>query len=308
MKHIHEIIEQGFSWVNVSKQGEKELNEIQQRFRLRSEDIKESLPPFQRPKIVKRPDYYFLVLQFPVFDRGTRRLGFTEVDIFLNANYLVTIHDNRLPSIGTFFDECQTNLDVRGEYFSGSMAHVLLELLNRIFESIFPILLHINEDINTIDTKLFTIAPDREMASEILRLKTNIVTFRRTMQGHRTVLDRLVMNGDHDLQLGSFQNYINTLREAVAEVWHMIESQKESIDALHETNESMLSLRTNEVMKTLTIISVITFPLTLVATIFSMNAKGTPFVNEFNGFWIVSGMMLVGALLMVAVFKRKKWM
>jgi magnesium transporter len=308
MKHIHEIIEDGFSWVNVSKQGENELNEIQHRFRLHSEDIKESLPPFQRPKIVKRSDYYFVVLQFPVFDRGTRRLGFTEVDIFLNANYLITIHDNRLPIINSFFNECQANLDMRGEYFSGTMAHVLLELLNRLFESIFPILLHINEDINTVDTKLFTTIPDREMASEILRLKTNIVTFRRTMQGHRTVLDRLVMNGDHDLQLVSFQHYINSLREAVAEVWHMIESQKESIDALHETNESMLSLRTNEVMKTLTIISVITFPLTLIATIFAMRARGTPFIDEAYGFWIVSGLTLIGAVLMFAVFKRKKWM
>ena len=146
------------------------------------------------------------------------------------------------------------------------------------------------------------------MAGEILRLKTNIVSFHRTMQGHRTVLERLVMYGDHDLQLTSFQNYITTLREAVSEIWHIIESQKESINALHETNESLLSLRTNEVMKTLTIISVITFPLTLIATLFAIQAKDTPFVSMPHGFLIISGVMLIGAIVMVAVFKRKRWM
>lgn len=308
MKHVHEIVHNGFTWINVTRQGERELSDLQQRFRFHQSDVKESLPPIQRPKLTKRDGYYFLVLHFPVFDRGTRRLGFAEVDFFLSPNYLVTIHDNRLPPLGEFFTECQVDIASKKKYFSGSMAHVLFEILSRLFESIFPIVLHINEDINAIDNKLFTTMPDREMAGEILRLKTNIVMFRRTMQGHRTVLDRLVMNGDHDLGLMSFQNYINTVREAASEIWHMVENQKESIDALHETNESMLGLRTNEVMKTLTIISVITFPLTLIATIFAIHAKDTPFVSGEYGFWLISGVMLLGAIVMVAVFKKKRWM
>lgn len=308
MKSINDLQHNGVVWVNVSKQGEKELAEVGKRFHLDPQDIKESLPPFQRPKIVKREGYYFMVLHFPVFDRESRRLGFTEVDFFLSPNFLVTAHDNSILSIDNFFNECKKQEGVRAEYFNGNAVHILFELLNRLLEAVFPILLHVNEDINLVDRKLFTHLPDKNMAEEILRLKTNTVTFRRTMQGHRTVLERLIMYSGRDLDLVSYQNYINSLREFTNEIWHMLESQRESINALHETNESLVGLRMGAVMKTLTIISVITFPLTLLATLFGVKAQGTPLVNTAGGFWLIFGLILLGAGFMVMMFKKRGWL
>ncbi|HLD60553.1 MAG TPA: magnesium transporter CorA family protein [Patescibacteria group bacterium] len=307
MRYIRETGHQGLLWVNVTRQNERELKEVQKRFGLLPADIKESLPPFQRPKIVKRADYYFMVLHFPVFDRETRRLGFTEVDFFLNANFLITVHDDKLLPIDEFFSECSKDANTRIKFFQGTMVGVLFELMQRLLEAIFPILLHVNDDINVVDKKLFAKMPGKEMAEEILRLKSNIVTFRRTMQGHKTVLDRLVLYAGRELNLASYQNYISSLREFTMEIWHMLESQKESINALHETNESILTLRTNEIMKTLTIISVITFPLTLVATLFAVHAQGTPFLEHSFGFWILFGLTILGALFMLVIFKKRRW-
>ncbi|MBU0546073.1 hypothetical protein KKA13_02350 [Patescibacteria group bacterium] len=146
-KYIREIKQNGLVWVNVSKQAEKELREVQKRFGFEDQDIKESLPPFQRPKIVKRDGYYFMILHFPVFDRETRRLGFTEVDFFLTGSFLVTVHDSKLITIENFFNDCAKNLKLRKEFFSGTAVHVLFELLSRLLDCIFPILLHVNDDI-----------------------------------------------------------------------------------------------------------------------------------------------------------------
>jgi magnesium transporter len=308
MQHIREIEQGGLLWVNVSRQTEKDLSAIQKRFSLDEQDIKESLPPFQRAKIVKRDRYYFMVLHFPVFDRTSRRLGFTEVDFFLSANYLITIHDSKLPVLEDFFSLCRKNPAEQKKLFSGTAVHILFELLTRLLDAIFPILLHVNEDINSVDKKLFGRMIGREMAEEILRLKTNIVTFRRTMQGHRTVLERLILYSGRELDLFAYQNYMNNLREFTNEIWHMLESQKESINALHETNESIVSLRTNDVMKTLTIISVITFPLTLIATTFAIDANGRPFVDMPYGFWLICGLMALGVIMMIYIFKRKHWL
>ncbi len=309
MKYLQEVQHQGLLWINITRQSEKELAEAQKRLGLLKDDVRESLPPYQRPKIVKRPDYYFMVLHFPVFDRESSRLGFTEVDFFLSANYLVTVHDNKLSAIDLLFNACRREDNIKRNYFSGTMAHVLFELLNRLLDAVFPILLHVNEDINVVDKKLFNNkASGREMAEEILRLKTNVVTFRRTMQGHRTVMERLILYSGRELDLVSYQNYINSLREFVSEIWHMLESQKESINALHEANESLLSLRTSDVMKTLTVISVVTFPLTLLATLFAVHAKGTPFIDLPYGFWILLGLIMVGAASMVTIFKKRRWL
>ena len=99
MKNIREIQSKGLVWMNVGKQGEKELKEIQKRFGFLESDIKESLPPFQRPKIVKRENYYFMVLHFPVFDRvyviNISRLVKSRIEraeILLVAQQVIKLH------------------------------------------------------------------------------------------------------------------------------------------------------------------------------------------------------------------------
>lgn len=307
MKQIQEVEHKGLLWINLNKQSEGPLKELQEKFGFDEQDVKESLPPFQRPKIVKRADYYFLVLHFPVFDRETRKLGFTEVDFFLNANYLVTVHDNKLPALAEFFEECKKDSSVCAGYFHGTAVNILFELLNRLLENIFPILLHINEDINLVDKKLFNRDTGMEMVEEILRLKTNIVAFRRSMQGHRTVLERLIMYSGRDLDVASYMEKVNIIREFTGEIWHMLESQKESIDALYETNEALVSLRTKEVMKMLTIISVFVFPPTLLATLFGSNMISNPFARNSYGFWILFLMIAACVGGMAYVFKKKRW-
>ena len=308
MKYIQEVEANGLVWVNVSRQHEKELSELGKRFGFERADIAEALPPFQRPKIVKRGHYYLIILHFPIFNRETKRLGFTEVDIFLSSQFFVSFHDGSLPRLESFFAECRKNADVRQRFFDGTAVHIFLEAWSRLCDAIFPSLLHINADINSVDKELFgQLRNEGHMAKEILRLKTNIVTFRRTMQGHRLVLDRLVIYGGHDLRVVNYQSFITGLRENTTEIWHMLESQKESINALHETNESILTLRTNEVMKTLTIISVLTFPLTLLAAILAIRAPGTPFVDHPWGFFIIISTSFMGAATMLFTFKKKGW-
>lgn len=306
---VKEISAGGMTWINLSNQNSRDLSLIKKNFDLLPQDVEESSPAFQRAKIVKRPGYYFMVLHFPVFDRVTRRLGFTEVDFFLSHNFLITVHDNKLFALEEFFRECSSSEDIRKEFFQGTAVHVLFELLDRLLEAVFPILLHVSEDTNLVDRKLFS--PEvsgREMAEEILRLKTNIVAFRRTMQGHRTVLERLIMHSGRELDLYSYQNYINSLRQFTNEIWHTLESQKESINAIHEAHESILTLRTNNVMKTLTIISVVTFPLTLLATIFGLDTPGNPFKAMPYGFLAILIIMIFGVLFMVRIFRKKNWM
>lgn len=308
MQYVREIKKDGLVWIDVTRQREKELRQMQKKFGFEEQDIKESLPPFQRPKIVKRDNYYFMVWHFPIFDRETKRLGFTEVDFFLSGSYLITIHSGKLLTIENFFEDCRKNEKIRSEFFRGTAVHLFFELLERLLDSIFPILLHVNEDINRVDKLLFSNSNGRAMVEEILRLKTNIVTFRRTIQGHRTVVGRLIMYSGRDLDVVSYQDYINSLREFANEIWNMLESQKESINALHEASESLSSLRTNQVMKFLAVISFITLPLSILSVVFATEARGNFFLSMPGGFWVILFSMIFGAGIMVWVFKKKRWL
>ena len=308
MKNLFLIQHNGFTWINVTKQSEKELCELEERFDLFDEDVRQCLPAIQRPKFVKREFYYFIVLHFPLFNRATKRIEFAEVDFFLSNTFLITVHNNTLLPIANFFKMCQRLAKNEIPAFQDSAARIILELLHTIIEDTFASIHHVTEDINEIDRQILAQTPTQGLLQEILRLKTNVVTFRRVIQGQRNVLDRLIMLSGRELALSTLQWQLTSLKEYMSEIWSTLETQKESINALHETNESGINLRTNEVMKMLTVISVVTFPLTLLATVLAIRAPGTPFVENQLGFWFIFGLVIIGAIGMVIVFKRRRWL
>jgi magnesium transporter len=82
----------------------------------------------------------------------------------------------------------------------------------------------------------------------------------------------------------------------------------ESLHELRETNNSLLTTKQNETMKRFTILAFVTLPLTLLATLFSMDTKETPVVGLPHDFWIIIGIMFLAAGAMFVFFKRKKWL
>jgi magnesium transporter len=102
--------------------------------------------------------------------------------------------------------------------------------------------------------------------------------------------------------------YFNDIIGDHMRVWELLDNHKETIESLQEANDSMVSNRTNRIMKLITLFAVIVFPLTLLATLFSMDMKYMPISGTKNDFWIVLGIMLAGTIIMLGFFKRKKWL
>ena len=92
------------------------------------------------------------------------------------------------------------------------------------------------------------------------------------------------------------------------DLWVQLENHMATIDAIQETNESLISFRLNDIMRTLTTFSLVVFPLTLLAAIFGMNTtNGMPFVESSGGFWRVIAIMGTGMSFMLYWFKRHRW-
>jgi magnesium transporter len=128
------------------------------------------------------------------------------------------------------------------------------------------------------------------------------------MQSHRGVLQKLLEITDV-WRKGKMESDYNNLIAHTKDIWDYLTNYKDTINALHETQESMTSLKINQIMKTLTIFSVVVFPLTLLAAIFGMNTlEGMPFIEDQYGFWYIIGIMAAGMMVMFGFFKKKKWL
>ncbi len=91
-------------------------------------------------------------------------------------------------------------------------------------------------------------------------------------------------------------------------VVNQIDDYREAISDFEDTNNQLMNLKINSVMKTCTSLSLLTFPFMLVAAVFSMNTRDTPIIGLPYAFWIIIGIMIAGMIFLAAYFKRKGWL
>lgn len=297
----------GFEWVHCSRADEATTAELGQRYGFHELDLKDALPPLQRPKVVDRGEYLFIILLFPVFDRTAREIKISEVDFFVSRERLVTVnHDTAaLPTLSALVEKVMNDPHARRELFADGLPMFFYRLLERLLDESFPMLVHVSQDIDTMERKLWDVK-NKKMVFDILRIRTNIVEFRRAIQWHKVVIEDLIAEGERILETKQQADYWSDLVVMTKEAWSFLESQRETVNALHETHSSLLSFHTNEVMKTLTVFSATLLPLTLLVSLFGMNVT-VPFGHLESGFWLIvalCGAVLIGLL---AFLKKKQW-
>jgi magnesium transporter len=300
---IHSAISRNLEWVIVSSNDRKTLLALKRVYGYHDLDLADTAPPLQSTKLAIRDGYLFMILLYPVFDKKTRIITTAELDFFIEPNRIVLVDPVGLDQLRALHARfADRGLDVY------DVPHLLHLILEDLIEDIYPMLRHMSADVEEIELKLFKNF-ERSLIKELLRVKTNIVNVRQTIQGHKSVIRKLVTASYSRFgTVKRLQEYFDKLVEETKDIWDRLELQKDTIDALHETNVSLLDYQTNEIMKTLTIISVIVFPLTLVAAVFGMNAVGMPLVGHPYGFWLIIGLMAAGAGCMLWFFKKKGWL
>jgi magnesium transporter len=103
--------------------------------------------------------------------------------------------------------------------------------------------------------------------------------------------------------------YYNNLVNYTKEIWDTLDNYKDTITALQHSHDSLYQWRLNEIIKTLTMFSIVIFSITFIAALFSVNPNhGMPFLNQPNGFWFVLGIIGLVGLTTIYIFKRKRWL
>ncbi len=304
---IQQIEGNNFVWTNINKIGKEEMKYLESTFHFHPLHLEDCLSPAQRPKLDVANDYIFMVLLFPVYNRKTRRVQAAEIDFFINANRLVTVHRNELIPLINFFNLCLISKDERTTFMKNGPAMLIYEILNRLLTSCFPIFDHLSIDVTSIEEHIFR-GYERRMVKEILIVKRNIVNFRRIMQIHRAIIKKLIDKSSRYFRDEKLKLYFANLLELTADIQDNLDNLKQSIDALEATNNSLISFRLNDIIKILTVISVVVLPITLITSIFGMNVKQMPLVNSPSGFFIILGIIVVSFVAMFLYVKKRKWL
>ena len=302
-RNIQEIKTNNFRLINISHLGKSEAEYLRKNFGFEALDVEMCLPPLQRPNVFSRENYLFAILLFPYYDRKMRAIRSAEVDFFITRDTLVVVHSNELAPLIKFFDRAK---NIKNPPDFSDAGEALYKITDQLIKECFPMLAHISNDIDEIEQKLLR-APERGTIGEILRIKTNIVNFQKTAQGHKAVIRKLMTQGDGLLKIKDLEIQFNYLVEETKEIWEALDSYKSTIDALHEANDSLISYRTSDIMRTLTVFSVIIFVSTLIVSLFNLPVIDSPLAETEHGFKIVLGVIAAAVIGLLIFFKKKKW-
>ena len=293
-------------WIDIRRPTPTEMNDLRQSHNFHALALEDCLSKVQRPKLDEYADegYLFLVLHFPMFNKQTRHTNPAEVDIFVGRGYVVTIHDGTLKPLLQTFALAQSDEQVCARLMSRGSGYLLYRIIDRLVDHNFPILNKIDEHIEKIEEGIF----DRNVRSLVQQLsfvRRDIITLRRIIKPNLPVLrmlesrERAFLRLDEDIYFGDILDHLG-------KQWDMLEDDKEIIEGLNDTLDSLTSHRINEVMKILTVISVVLLPMTLVASIYGMNVA-LPFSAHPMAFGIVVLWMVLAAVGMMAYFRFKGW-
>lgn len=260
----------------------------------------------QRPKLDVYDDYLFIVLHFPVFDKATKRLLTGELDIFVGPDYLITLPDQPLPAIESLFDRYGRNDEVRESVFSKGTGYLLYKIVDTGVDSSFPMLRRMGDKLDRLEDDIFE-GRSAEIVRDLSEAKQEIINFRRIVRPMRAVLRDLERTKQRYLA-EELDIYFDDITDAAERVWDVLENYKEVVEALEDSNESVLSHRLNESLRVLTAFSVAMLPLTLVASIFGMNVVLPGDTNSPLEFWMIMGLMVLTLTGVLAFFRRRGYL
>jgi magnesium transporter len=216
--------------------------------------------------------------------------------------YLVTIHDEEMRSIGAVMQRAETDARV---VLDPGVDMLLHSILDHLTDHYSPILDYFQEALDDLEERAIN-QPEPAVLQEISQKKRDLLTLRRIVGPQREVLAQLTRGEVPFIRLET-RTYLRDVQDHLVRTVEMVELYRDLVMGARDLYLSSISNNLNQIMKTLTIISVIALPMTVVTSFFGMNFEDLPGIHSWWGFLI--SILIMGGLVVTFLwwFHRKKW-
>jgi len=294
-------------WIDLYDCSEIELNYIGEIFNFHPLALEDCFQESPRAKIDRYDNYHFFVFHaLRYFEEAEEEdeISSIELDVFLGANYIVTIHPIALSAVGKVARICLkgTELMDRGSEY------LLYKIVDNIVDDSFPIIERLDQRIDDLEDNIF-LSKGRVITEEILALKRTIILLRKVLIPQRHIFTNIT---GRYASLVSEENvpYYLDLADNLNNILDTVNTYRDLVNSSTETYYSVLSGRTSEIITVLTIMSVIMMPLTVITSFYGMNVN-LPGGGQAGGHWysvyLILGGMLALSLGMLRFFRYRHW-
>ena len=270
--------------------------------------IEDALKDTHIPKVDDWGKYLYVVVDTLDFDPDTDEIQLHELDLFLGTNFLVSYHNEATEVLERHRRHLEREPETRLKF---GAAHLLYRLLDEVVAEFLPAIEHLDNEIDDAQDEVFGVPTPRTLR-KIFHVKRNALRLHRVVIPMREVLNRLArdpyvqIHNDHRI-------YFRDVYDHLVRIHDIIESLRDLISGALDTYLSVVSNRTNDIMKALTIVNVMFLPLTFIAGFFGMNFFGdtlmfvAPHLPKAGLFWGACLVMIGTPVGMAIMARRRGW-
>jgi magnesium transporter len=297
-------------WLDMAKPTDEELSLLDDVFGFHPLAIEDTISYQQRPKIESynhvgdacRQGYFYMVIHGPDLDTFREHLTTRELDMFVSERYLVTIHDDQFKSIQEPLAKAAVD---PGLVLDPGIDLLLHQILDKIVDGYLPILDYLQEAIDLLEEEAVE-DPKPSLLGRISARKRELLDLRRIISPQREVLAQLT-RGDVPFIREGTRIYLRDVLDHLVRATEMIELYRDLVVGTRDIYMSSISNHLNQIMKTLTVITVIAVPLNVLTGFFGMNFDHIPGLHSAGAFWAAVVLMAVAVGFAVLIFRKNDW-
>jgi magnesium transporter len=295
----------GLVWIDLESPTREEVQDVVDQFGIDLLIGEELLLPSTKPRAEFYSSYAYVVLHFPAL-RHSHKTREQEMDFVIGRNFLVTTHYDTIDPLHKFSKIFEVNSVLDKSNLGDHAGFLFFYMLKKLYKAVEHEVEYVRHDLSFVEEHIFS-GHEVQMVEAISRSARDLLNLRQTIEPHRDVLRILEEAGPQFFGV-DFTPYLRALSNEYYRVHNHITRHADFLHELRETNNSLLTTKQNETIKTLTVMAFVTLPLSLVAGIFEINARNMPIVGNRYDFWIILGIMALTCVVILSYFKHKKWL
>lgn len=289
-------------WTDIKHPSPDELAMLDETFHFHPLAIDNCLNSFYTPKVANFDEYVFLTFYSVKYESLNRKLHMSPLNIFVGKNFVVTFHREEVSAVPEAFNMIKLNPCETLALGPDFTAYIILDLLT---EGHLKMLDDLSDRIDKIEERVFT-SKSQEVSNDIFRLKKEILHLRRIITPMRDAASRLTRE-DIMVISARVKIYFHDIHDRLFRVCETIDTYKDIVISTQELQISLISNKTNQIVKILTIITTVIMPLALISGIYGMNFRHMPELEWKYGYFAILFLMFAIAVMSLIIFKRKKW-
>lgn len=294
------------TWIDLFKPTKEEVLGLMEEYDINPSIANDLLSPSFRQTVDAHENFIYLILHFPALKHTHSNEPNQEIDFLIGKDFIITSRYDDIDSIHKFSKVFDVNSVLEKEDMERDGGYIFLLLMKKLYASIDYEIEYIQDALEKAEDSIFK-GEEKRMVQELSKIGRDLLNLKQATNNHQSGLESLQVAGLSFLG-DEFSKNINKIINEYHKIRHNIAINVESLNELRYTNNSLLSTKQNETMTILTIMAFVTFPLSLLASIFGMNTQHMPIIGSDYDFWKVLGIMLLLTTTFSLFFKYKKWL